>query len=353
MAVQSRVLSDSVILWTAAARLLCPRDSPGKNTGVSCHFPLQGILSIQGSKPCLLGLLHWQANSLPLSHPTSPVIDFKEQKVNTHSCDQAGVTAVTQQRQCISADSQLCSQGKDELEALSRAVPELRRPGALDQQATGTLWDGGADLRGPQAWGLGPGPCRSSRLQPQQDDARTLRLTQLFAAGDSQLWERPLHSLRGSVLPPPAWPCVSWLLTHHQVSPVSGNQCVCMPAASLLLTWDERGNLKSCTDLSERLTSAQTPTWMLLQAWQSPGGPARGPGTPRRHLVGVALSPPLLLLALTALNSGCPGHWGEASTGCAHAPDVQLRSALRPGLPAPGRPRLPHPTRGPRRSPIL
>ena len=30
-----------VTLWTAATRLLCPQDSPGKNTGVGCHFYLQ------------------------------------------------------------------------------------------------------------------------------------------------------------------------------------------------------------------------------------------------------------------------------------------------------------------------
>ena len=28
-------------------RLLCPRDSPGKNTGVGCHALLQGIFPIQ------------------------------------------------------------------------------------------------------------------------------------------------------------------------------------------------------------------------------------------------------------------------------------------------------------------
>ena len=27
--------------WTVAPRLLCPWDSPGKNTGVGCHFLLQ------------------------------------------------------------------------------------------------------------------------------------------------------------------------------------------------------------------------------------------------------------------------------------------------------------------------
>ena len=44
--------------------LLCPWSSPGKNTGVGCHFLLQGIVPTQGSN---LHLLHWQADSLPLN----------------------------------------------------------------------------------------------------------------------------------------------------------------------------------------------------------------------------------------------------------------------------------------------
>ena len=39
------------------ARLLCPWDSPGKNTGVGYHFLLQGIFPTQGSN---LGLPHWR-----------------------------------------------------------------------------------------------------------------------------------------------------------------------------------------------------------------------------------------------------------------------------------------------------
>ena len=42
-------------LWPA--RLLCPWDSPGKNTGVGCHALLQGIFQTQGSNPHLLCLL--------------------------------------------------------------------------------------------------------------------------------------------------------------------------------------------------------------------------------------------------------------------------------------------------------
>ena len=51
------------------ARLLCPWDSPGKNTRVGCYFLLQGIFQTQGSNP---RLLHWQVDSLPLRHQRSP-----------------------------------------------------------------------------------------------------------------------------------------------------------------------------------------------------------------------------------------------------------------------------------------
>ena len=53
------------------ARLLCPWDSPGKNTGVGCHFLLQGISPTQGSN---LGLLHCRQMLYPLSHQGSPYI---------------------------------------------------------------------------------------------------------------------------------------------------------------------------------------------------------------------------------------------------------------------------------------
>ena len=42
-----------------------PWDSPGKNTGVGCHFLLQGIFLTQGSNP---GLLHCRQTS-SLSEP--------------------------------------------------------------------------------------------------------------------------------------------------------------------------------------------------------------------------------------------------------------------------------------------
>ena len=63
------VLSDS--LWCCglqSARCLSLWDSPNKSTGVGCHFLLQGTFLNQGSNPYLLCFLHWQADSLLLSH---------------------------------------------------------------------------------------------------------------------------------------------------------------------------------------------------------------------------------------------------------------------------------------------
>ena len=48
--------------------VLCPWDSPRKNTRVGCHALIQGIFPILGSDLHLLCLLHWQSGSLPLSH---------------------------------------------------------------------------------------------------------------------------------------------------------------------------------------------------------------------------------------------------------------------------------------------
>ena len=53
------------------SRLLCPRDSPGSNTGVGCLALLQGIFPTQGSNP---GLLYWRWILYHLSHQGSPWI---------------------------------------------------------------------------------------------------------------------------------------------------------------------------------------------------------------------------------------------------------------------------------------
>ena len=49
-------------------RLLCPWDSPGKNTGVGCHALFQGIFPTQGSNP---GLQHCRRILYHLNHQGS------------------------------------------------------------------------------------------------------------------------------------------------------------------------------------------------------------------------------------------------------------------------------------------
>ena len=69
-------------------RLLSPWDSPGKNTGVCSHSLLHGIFPTQGSNPRLLCLLHWQVDSLPLSHegsPTAPLLLLLSRSVVSES----------------------------------------------------------------------------------------------------------------------------------------------------------------------------------------------------------------------------------------------------------------------------
>ena len=50
------------------AGLLCPWDSPGKNTGVGGLALLQGISPTQGLNLHLLCLLHWWWILYPLNH---------------------------------------------------------------------------------------------------------------------------------------------------------------------------------------------------------------------------------------------------------------------------------------------
>ena len=60
--------------WIVARQVICPWDFPGKNTGVGCHFLLQGIFLTQGSN---LHLLHCLAGSISLSHQGSPRIEYQ------------------------------------------------------------------------------------------------------------------------------------------------------------------------------------------------------------------------------------------------------------------------------------
>ena len=63
-------------------RLLCPWDSPGKNTGVGCHLPPTppGNLPNPGIKPASPAL---QADSRPLSYSRSPTVGIFTPLANT------------------------------------------------------------------------------------------------------------------------------------------------------------------------------------------------------------------------------------------------------------------------------
>ena len=71
MCISRSVLSNS--LWPHRlypARLLCPWNSPNKNTGVGSHSLFQGIFPTQGWNP---GLLYWRQILYCLSHQGSPL----------------------------------------------------------------------------------------------------------------------------------------------------------------------------------------------------------------------------------------------------------------------------------------
>jgi len=72
----AKLLQSCLTVWPYGlqpARLLCPWDSPGKNTGVGCHALLQGVFLTHGLDLHLLCLLYCQAGSLPLAPSGRPL----------------------------------------------------------------------------------------------------------------------------------------------------------------------------------------------------------------------------------------------------------------------------------------
>ena len=65
---QSCLTLDPMEYGMQPARLLCPGDFPGKNTGVDSHFLLQGIFLTQELNP---GLLYYRQILSHLSHQGS------------------------------------------------------------------------------------------------------------------------------------------------------------------------------------------------------------------------------------------------------------------------------------------
>ena len=73
-----------------------------KNTGAGCHFLLQGIFPTQESNP---HLLHWQADSLPLSHLGSPGVLSANIQTNKNM---APVSAEENCSNVMDAKTQVC-----------------------------------------------------------------------------------------------------------------------------------------------------------------------------------------------------------------------------------------------------
>ena len=76
------------------ARLLCPWNFPGKNTGMGCHALLQIFLT-QRLNPCLFCLLLWQVSSLPPVPPGRSSSCIMKWKWKSLSCVQLFVTPLT------------------------------------------------------------------------------------------------------------------------------------------------------------------------------------------------------------------------------------------------------------------
>ena len=62
-------MSDSATLWTVAHQAPLSMEFSRQDYWSGCHFLLQEIFLTQGLNLCFL---HWQVDSLPLSHQGSP-----------------------------------------------------------------------------------------------------------------------------------------------------------------------------------------------------------------------------------------------------------------------------------------
>ena len=65
------------------ARLLCPRDSPGKNTGVGCCALLQGSFPTQGSNPRLMSPA-LAGRFFTVMPPAKPLFLYPECNIHAH-----------------------------------------------------------------------------------------------------------------------------------------------------------------------------------------------------------------------------------------------------------------------------
>ena len=70
------VMSDSVTPWSVAYQIPLSMEFSRQEYWDGLRFLLQGIFPTLGSSLYLLGILHWQVDSLPLHHLGNPRLSY-------------------------------------------------------------------------------------------------------------------------------------------------------------------------------------------------------------------------------------------------------------------------------------
>ena len=115
------------------------RDFPGKNTGVGCHFLLQGVFLTQGSN---LGLLHCRQILYQLSHQGSPHLEpRKVRSRNDVNLPQIPPPLPLEaKRECGPRPARLQSQGPGWAQEWVGCVGPDPLPLPCSRRAGSTLW---------------------------------------------------------------------------------------------------------------------------------------------------------------------------------------------------------------------
>ena len=134
-------------LWALAARLLCPWDFSGKNTGLP--FPTPGDLPDPGIEPVCPASSALQTDSLLLSHQGSPSLAFCLQSVKYIQCRYFRYLC------CHSLDTRILSLGQEDLLEEGMAThssvrawrtPWIEEPGRLQSIVSQTVSYDWSDL---------------------------------------------------------------------------------------------------------------------------------------------------------------------------------------------------------------
>ena len=81
------------------ARVLCPCDSPGWNTGVGCYSLLQGICLIRDQTRVSYVYLHWQVGSFLLIPPGKPNYRTSHQSLDSKKINTILLTRLGKQQE--------------------------------------------------------------------------------------------------------------------------------------------------------------------------------------------------------------------------------------------------------------